>query len=273
MNLGLEWAKVNLDEQLVCNPDLGCGLVAGWGPSGKGARPGFGWFFGGDAAINSLAMSSAGMSDLVGQGLRFLAKYQRDDGKITHEISQAAGRIPWFTDFPYAYYHADTTPFWIVAVWRHVRATGDRALLQELWPRVQKAFAWCKGHDSDGDGIIENTTAGLGAIEVGDIGRDLHQDIYLACRVDRVAGRDAATRDTVRRRGHRARGRRVAAPRGRLAGLEVLVAGGRPSRVRPAEVGRHERRADGVARDGRGLRPAGGGAREADAGAASPRPC
>jgi glycogen debranching enzyme len=175
-----EWAKVNLDEQLVCNPDLGCGLVAGWGPSGKGARPGFGWFFGGDAAINSLAMSSAGMGDLVAQGLRFLAKYQREDGKITHEISQAAGRIPWFTEFPYAYYHADTTPFWIVAVWRHVRATNDRALLDELWPRVRQAFTWCKTHDSDGDGIIENTTAGLGAIEVGEIGRDIHQDIYLA---------------------------------------------------------------------------------------------
>ena len=60
LNLALEWTKVNLDEQLVCNPDLGCGLVAGWGPSGRGARPGFGWFFGGDAAINSLAMSSLG---------------------------------------------------------------------------------------------------------------------------------------------------------------------------------------------------------------------
>ena len=130
-----EWAKVNLDEQLVCNPDLGCGLVAGWGPSGKSARPGFGWFFGGDAAINSLAMSSAGMGDLVAQGLRFLARYQRDDGKIPHEVSQAAGRIAWFTDFPYAYYHADTTPFWIVAVWQYVRATGDTALLKELWPK------------------------------------------------------------------------------------------------------------------------------------------
>jgi glycogen debranching enzyme len=180
LDRAFEWAKVNLDEQLVCNPDLGCGLVAGWGPSGKGTRPGFGWFFGGDAAINSLAMSSVGMSDEVAQGLRFLAKYQREDGKITHEISQAAARIPWFTDFPYAYYHADTTPFWIVALWRHVRAAGDRALLQETWPRVQKAFAWCKAHDSDGDGLIENTTAGLGAIEVGEIGRDIHQDIYLA---------------------------------------------------------------------------------------------
>ena len=180
LNRAAEWAKVNLDEQLVCNPDLGCGLVAGWGPSGKGTRPGFGWFFGGDAAINSLAMSSTGLHEQVAQGLRFLARYQRDDGKIAHEIAQSAGRIPWFTEFPYAYYHADTTPWWIVSVWRYVRATDDRQLLAELWPHVRKAFTWGRGHDSDGDGLIENTTAGLGAIEVGAIGENLHQDVFLA---------------------------------------------------------------------------------------------
>ena len=180
LNLALAWATVNLDEQLVCNPDLGCGLVAGWGPSGRGTRAGFGWFFGGDAAINSLAMSSLGLADQVATGLRFLAAFQRADGKIAHEISQAAGRIPWFTDYPYAYYHADTTPFWVLAVWRHWRATGDAALLGELWPNVLKAFAWGKTAETDGDGLIENTVAGLGAIEVGEIGADIHQDIYLA---------------------------------------------------------------------------------------------
>jgi hypothetical protein len=180
LDLALAWATVNLDEQVVCNPDLGCGLVAGWGPSGRGARPGFGWYFGGDAAINSFAMSGLGMRDDVAQGLRFLGKYQRDDGKVPHEISQAAGRIPWFTDFPYTYYHADTTPFWLVALGRHWRATADRAIVDELWPRVRKAWAWCLTTDTDGDGLMENTSGGLGAIEVGDLGRDIHQDIYLA---------------------------------------------------------------------------------------------
>jgi glycogen debranching enzyme len=180
LDLALEWAKVNLDEQTVCNPDLGCGLVAGWGPSGDGARPGFGWFFGGDAAINSLAMDATGQWDGAASGLRFLAKYQRADGKIPHEISQAAATIPWFEDYPYAYYHADTTPFWLLALWRQWRASGDQTLLDELWPAAKKAWGWCLGNDSDGDGIIENTTGGLGAIEVGEIGEDIHQDIYLA---------------------------------------------------------------------------------------------
>ncbi len=181
LDLAFEWSKINLDESLVCNPDLGCGLVAGWGPSGKGTRPGFGWFFGGDAAINSFAMSATGLWPDVAQGLRFLARYQREDGKIPHEVSQAAGRLPWFDGtFPYTYYHADTTPYWIVAVWRYWLASGDDALLDELWPAVQRAYAWCLTRDTDGDGIIENGPGNLGAIEIGALGVGMHQDIYLA---------------------------------------------------------------------------------------------
>ena len=187
LDLALEWAKVNLDEQTVCNPDLGCGLVAGWGPSGEGARPGFGWFFGGDAAINSFAMAATGQWAPAADGLRFLAKYQREDGKIPHEVSQAAGVVPWFREYPYPYYHADTTPFWLLALWRHWKAAGDAALLGELWPAARKAWAWCVPNDTDGDGIIENTTGGLGAIEVGAIGEDIHQDVYLAAVWTRAA--------------------------------------------------------------------------------------
>jgi glycogen debranching enzyme len=188
LDLALEWAKVNLDEQTVCNPDLGCGLVAGWGPSGDGARPGFGWFFGGDAAISSLAMAATGQWAAAADALRFLAKHQRADGKVPHEVSQAAGVVPWFADFPYAYSHADTTPFWLLALWSQWKASGDAALLDELWPAARKAWAWCLPHDTDGDGIIENTTAGLGAIEVGAIGEGLHQDVYLAAVWTRAAG-------------------------------------------------------------------------------------
>ncbi len=180
LDLAFQWATWNLEEGLVCNPDLGCGLVAGWGPSGTSTRPGFGWFFGGDAAINSFAMDATGQWDAVAQGLRFLARYQREDGKIPHEISQAAAHIPWFTDFPYAYYHADTTPYWIVAVWRYWRASGDDALVRDLWPSIDKAYRWCLTRDTDADGIIENGPGNLGAIEVGALGEGIHQDIYLA---------------------------------------------------------------------------------------------
>jgi len=180
LDRALAWSVVNLDEQVVCNPDLGCGLVAGWRPSGTGTRPGFGWFFGGDAAINSLAMDVLGMAGSVAQGLRFLASYQREDGKMPHEISQAAAHVPWFTDFPYPYYHADTTPYWIVAVWNYWLATGDDAFVDEHWQALERAYRWGLGRDTDGDGIIENGPGNLGAIEVGALGEDIHQDIYLA---------------------------------------------------------------------------------------------
>jgi hypothetical protein len=102
--------------KLVDHSHLLSGLVAGYGLSGAASdRPGFGWFFGGDASINSFAMSAVGQRDLVRDGVfRFFAKYQRADGKITHEISQGAGKIDWFGAYPYAFYHGDTTPFWMI---------------------------------------------------------------------------------------------------------------------------------------------------------------
>ncbi|HZS08447.1 MAG TPA: amylo-alpha-1,6-glucosidase [Blastocatellia bacterium] len=180
LNLAFEWAKVALDKGMVDNPDLGLGLVAGWGATGDGARPGFGWFFGGDAAINSYAMTGCGDFDSVRATFRFLAKYQRADGKITHEISQSAGMIKWFEEYPYAYYHADTTPFYIAAVYNYYLQSGDKELIEELWPVLKKAWQFCIDNDADGDGIIENSKAGLGASELGSLLEGLHQDIYLA---------------------------------------------------------------------------------------------
>ncbi len=192
LDRAVEYAKINLDESMVCNPDLGCGLVAGYGLSGAASdRPGFGWFFGGDAAINSFAMSGAGQSSLVRDGvLRFFAKYQRADGKITHEISQSAGHVDWFS-YPYAFYHGDTSPFWILAFSEYWRQTGDDALLRELWPKLKKAFQWSLATDKNGDGLMENPSAGAGALELGDLQVGILSDIYMsgvwAAALDRVA--------------------------------------------------------------------------------------
>jgi hypothetical protein len=112
--------------------------------------------------------------------LRFFAKYQRADGKITHEISQAAAKIPWFTEYPYAFYHGDTTPFWILAFGEYWKATADTALLRELWPKLRKAYDWSRATDTDGDGLMENPSAGAGALEVGDLQIGIRSDVYLS---------------------------------------------------------------------------------------------
>ena len=70
LDLAFEWGKVALDKGFVCNPHLGCGLIAGLGPSGTTERPGFGWFFGGDAFINAWAMTAYGDFDIVARVAR-----------------------------------------------------------------------------------------------------------------------------------------------------------------------------------------------------------
>jgi glycogen debranching enzyme len=182
LGLALEWAKVNLDESLACNPDLGCGLVAGYGTSGRGRRPGFGWFFGGDASINILGILPYGGFELARHGLDFQRRNRRADGKMPHEVTQSAKRTRenWYSDFPYAYYHADTTPYWVVALYQYWLQTADTAFVRESWDAVADAYRWGLASDSDGDMIVDNTAAGLGAVEVGALGAGLHQDIYLA---------------------------------------------------------------------------------------------
>lgn len=192
LNRAMSWAALNLDEALACNPDLGCGLVAGYGPSEpRGARPGFAWYFGGDAAVNSLGMDATGQFELARQGLEFFAKYQSADGKIPHEISQSAGRIRWFEDFPYAFYHADTTPYWILAWGDYWKASGDTESIRRMWPDLLKAYQWCKGTVDPVTGLMLNTKGGLGAVEVGDLGIGVQSDIYLSAvwieALDRLA--------------------------------------------------------------------------------------
>src|SRR5205085_5946151 len=131
-------------------------------------------------AINSYAMAAYGDFDSPRAAFKFLAKYQRADGKIPHEISQAAALIKWFDEYPYAYYHADTTPLYIAAVYNFYRQSGDKEFIAELWEPLKKAYQFCLVNDSDEDGILENSKAGLGASELGSLLNDLHQDIYLA---------------------------------------------------------------------------------------------
>jgi glycogen debranching enzyme len=82
------------------NPYLGTGLIAGYGLSGFDGRPGFDWFFGRDALWTSLALNAEGDFATTRTALTFLAKYQRADGKITHEIAQTASLVPGSTISP-----------------------------------------------------------------------------------------------------------------------------------------------------------------------------
>jgi hypothetical protein len=180
LNIAFEWAKVALTKGFINNPDLGAGMVAGFGPSGASQRPGFGWFFGGDCFINSFAMVGYGDFNTAREAFRFLQKRQRDDGKMMHELTQAAALIDWFKDFPYGYIHGDTTPYYLAAFWNFLLGSGDLDFLRESWPSLKKAYMWSRATDTDGDGLMENTKAGLGASELGSLREASGVDIFLA---------------------------------------------------------------------------------------------
>jgi glycogen debranching enzyme len=179
LDLAFAWAKIAYDNLLVDNPDLGKGLVAGLGPSGTGGRPGFGWFFGSDAYLNSLSLNSMGYYAASRDALAFTQKWQRGDGKMAHELSQAAGTLNWWKDYPYGYIHGDTTPYYIVAVDDYYSMTGDIEFVRKSWPSLKKAYAWCLTTDDDDDGLMDNSKAGLGALEFGAL-TGIRTDIYLA---------------------------------------------------------------------------------------------
>lgn len=179
LDLAFEWAKVAFDNLLVENPDLGKGLVAGLGASGTSGRPGFGWFFGGDAYINSLSLLSYGAHASARDTLAFTQKWQREDGKMAHELSQAAGYIDWWNDYHYGYIHGDTTPYYIAAMYDYARMSGDTGFIKKSWDSLKKAYEWCLSTDANKDGLMDNKKAGLGALEYGAL-TGIETDIYLA---------------------------------------------------------------------------------------------
>ncbi|MGB9467268.1 MAG: GH116 family glycosyl hydrolase [Candidatus Acidiferrum sp.] len=179
LNQDFHWAENSLDSGWVCHPQYGCGLVAGYGPSGTGERPGFDWWFGGDAMMSSWALEDVGDLDGALQALRFLKALQRADGKIMHEMTQSVDLLDWFGKFHYAYYHADSTPMYLYSLGQYWRRTGDTKFLDEFWKSAKQAYAYCLSTVTPEDGLMDNTKAGLAAVEVGVLRGKVVKDIYL----------------------------------------------------------------------------------------------
>jgi glycogen debranching enzyme len=161
-----DWARINLVQAIVDNPLVGTGLIAGYGPSGEAERPGFDWFFGRDALWTSLALDSEGDFSTAKAALEFLAKYQRADGKIPHELPQSASLIPWFEDYPYGYASADATPLFLIAMCDYVERSGDLAFARQEWDSIWRAYQFLDS-TLDPDGFAQNLGVGHGWIESG----------------------------------------------------------------------------------------------------------
>jgi glycogen debranching enzyme len=177
LNDAVRWATFAIDKGWACNEGVGCGLVAGYARSGESERPGFAWYFGGDALMNSWSVVDYGDFDRARKALEFLRDHQRADGKLEHELTQSAALIDW-NKYPYGYYHADTTPLYIYSVWRYVVRSGDLEFLRTSWASLEKAYTYCVSALDD-DGLLSNRKAGAGAVETGALSGRVANDIYL----------------------------------------------------------------------------------------------
>src|SRR5579859_3567555 len=161
-----DWARISTIQGLVTNPYLGTGLVAGYRTSGVGQRPGFAWFFGRDSLWTSLALNAEGDYATTRTALDFISKYQREDGKVPHEISQSASLVPWFKEYPYPYVSADATPLFIIAMNDYAVQSGDVAFARERWDNVWRAYQFMLS-TYDAQGFAQNIGIGHGWVEGG----------------------------------------------------------------------------------------------------------
>ncbi len=179
LNQAFSWAEVAIDQLRVeTTPSHAeTALVAGFYTSGDSARPGFGWYFGRDALWTLYAVNSYGDFKLSRDELNFLIKRQTPEGKIIHEWAQTAELVDW-KSLPYAGASADATSLFLMASNDYLKTSGDKDYIESHWDALAKAWKFETSHDSDGDGIYENTE-GSGWVESWPPGMP-HQEIYLA---------------------------------------------------------------------------------------------
>jgi glycogen debranching enzyme len=205
------WAEVSIDQLKVQTTTLPkeTALVAGFYGSGDSARPGFGWYFGRDALWTLYAVNSYGDFQLSRDQFEFLLRRQSPEGKIMHEWAQTASLVDW-KSLPYPYASSDATPLLLMAANDYLQISGDVGFLKTHWDSLQKAWDFERSHDSDGDGIYENTE-GSGWVESW-FHQMPHQEIYLAAldqqastafsNIAKVTGQLRLAEEAKKRAGH-----------------------------------------------------------------------
>jgi glycogen debranching enzyme len=160
-----DWSRIGILQGMVNSPGDGYGMIAGYRTSFN-YRAGFNWFFGRDSMWTSLALLKEGDFANVKAALNFLAKFQRDDGKIPHEIAHLATETDWIKSYHYAYASADGTPLFLIIAREYLRTTGDQAWLKENWDHLARAYNFLLS--TRGDGFWpKNRGVGHGWVEGG----------------------------------------------------------------------------------------------------------
>ena len=165
VNRAIRWAQITLEQAWVCNPQLGCGLVAGYGPSRGARRPQYAWFFAGDGLVAVDALLREGAYARARDELEFIMRRQnKRTGAIWHELSQSAGFLDWEGSYPYMFVHVDVSFDFLDTIRDYVETTGDVAFAARHWASIRAAFEYCRATVPGGRALPE--------IPAGHEGRD-----------------------------------------------------------------------------------------------------
>jgi glycogen debranching enzyme len=81
---------------------------------------------------------------------------ESEPGKILHETRK--GEMSALGEVPFRCYYGsvDATPLFVMLAHSYYERTGDRPLIERLWPNLERALDWMDTYgDSDGDGFVE----------------------------------------------------------------------------------------------------------------------
>ena len=145
VNRALRSAQVTLEQAWVCNPQLGCGSLAGYGPSRGERRPQYAWFFANDGLVATDALLREGAYARAREELEFILRYQnKRTGAIWHELSQSAGFLDWEGAYPYMFVHVDVSFDILNSVRDYVQTTGDVAFASTHWNALRAVYDYCR---------------------------------------------------------------------------------------------------------------------------------
>jgi len=154
-NQWIERSQSDVEMMIVGNPELNYPYAG---------VPWFSTVFGRDGIIT--ALEYLWLNPAIARGvLEFLASHQASEsnpyseaepGKILHEMRK--GEMSALGEVPFRCYYGtvDATPLFVILADSYYTRTGDRALIERLWPNLERALAWIDTcGDCDGDGFVE----------------------------------------------------------------------------------------------------------------------